>query len=90
MKVIELFEILPENALIQILLENDNDNERPLILDPMPITSYCNPIALNWSVRKMYYENPGMGCARYVIQAYVAERLPGTEGAATPTGCSEA
>ena len=90
MKVIELFEILPENALIQILLENDNDNERPLILDPMPITSYCDPIALNWSVRQMYYENPGMGCARYVIQAYVAERLPGTKGTARPTGCSRA
>ena len=87
MKVIELFEILPENALIQIVLENDND-EPPLILDPMPITSYCDPIVLNWLVRQMYYENPGMGCARYVIQAYVAERLPDTKGTVQPTGYS--
>ena len=78
MKLIELLEILPENALIQIVLENEDD-EPPLILDPMPITSYCDPIALNWLVRQMYYENPGMGFARYVIQAYVAERLPDTK-----------
>ena len=79
MKLIELLEILPENALIQIILENDDD-EPPLILDPMPITSYISPITLNWLVRQMYYEDPGMGCARYVIQTYVAERLPGTKG----------
>lgn len=76
MKLKDLLNVLPENAYVGVELERDNAG-KSIVFDIMPITElFCSSLALEWNVRQLHYENPGIGYARYVIQTYVAERLP--------------
>ena len=80
MKLKELLNVLPENAYVSVELEGD-DAGKSIVFDIMPITKlFCSPLALEWNVRQLHYENPGIG--------YVADKLGSTEGTEPPAGNS--
>lgn len=88
MKLRDLLNVLPENAYVSVELERDNAG-KPIVFDIMPITKlFCNPLALEWTVRQLHYEDPGIGYAYYAITVYVADKLGSTEGTEPPAGNS--